>query len=200
MRSKLVPRCIRCRMLVPSCVCDWMPTFELDTRLVLIMHHRERSKASATAPLLGACLKNSEIRVHGLKDRPVDIGDLERPDRRVLFLFPSSAATVLTTEMLTADPRPVTLVVPDGNWRQASHMRRRLPAIGTAEPVRLAMGRQSSWQLRREVTDERLSTFEAVARALGLIESEAVEAALERFFEIMVAAALKDKASRRMNL
>ncbi len=197
MRSKQSPRCIRCRMHASLCLCEAIPTFDLSTRVVLVMHNLERAKTSATGPLALRCLANSELRVHGRKDRPLDLTALFTEERRVLSLFPTEGAPLLCAEFLAKDKRPVTLVVPDGNWGQALQMMRRIPGLPAAENVRLPMGERSRWTLRRQFREDGLSTFEAVARAVGIIESKAAEAAMEALFERMVKTVEKARGPRR---
>jgi DTW domain-containing protein YfiP len=150
------------------------------------MHHREIVKTTSTGPLALAALTNSELRIHGREDRPLDFRDLDRPDRRTLLLYPGDDAPTLSKGFLGRDSRPVTLVVPDGTWRQASRMGRRLPGLGHAEMVRLSDGLKTCWGIRREHHPQGLATFEAIARALGIIESTAVQAGLEELFRLMV--------------
>jgi DTW domain-containing protein YfiP len=80
----------------------------------------------------------------------------------------------------------VTLVVPDGSWRQAARMGRRLPGLEHAQMVRLPEGAQTRWGIRRENHAQGLATFEAVARALGIIESPVVQSGMEDLFRLMV--------------
>jgi DTW domain-containing protein len=185
-RSKRSERCRRCRMHLHLCICQWIPRYSLATRLVLVMHHREQAKPSATGPLALEALPNSEVRIHGHQDRPLDMGDLTVPERRTILLYPGDEVPILDRSFLDKDPRPVTLVVPDGNWRQAAKMGRRLPGLEHAEMVRLPEGSRTRWGIRRELHPEGLSTFEAIARALGIIESPAVQSGLEDLFNLMV--------------
>lgn len=185
-RSKRSERCQRCRMHVHRCICRSIPCYLLNTRLVLVMHHREQIKTTATGPLALEALLNSDLRIHGQKDLPLDLSDLNVPERRTLLLYPADDAPILSRNFLDQDNRPVTLVVPDGNWRQASRMGRRLPGLEHAEMVRLPEGPQTRWGIRREHHREGLATFEAIARALGIIESLDVQAAMEDLFSLMV--------------
>ena len=191
-RSKRSERCPRCRMHVPHCICRSIPRYDLDTRLVLVMHHREYIKTTATGPLALEALSNSELRIHGHKERPLDFSDLDVPDRRTLLLYPGDDVPVLSRSFLE-DNRPVTLVVPDGNWRQASRMGRRLPGLGHAEMVRLPEGPLTRWGVRREAHPHGLATFEAIARALGIIESPVVQAGMEDIFRLMVETTLRSR-------
>ena len=173
-------------MHVPLCICALIPRFDLATRLVLVMHKREEHKPTATGPLALLALPNSELRVHGHQEAPLDFGDLDAAGRRTLLLFPGEAATPLDADFVARDPRPVTLVVPDGNWRQAARMGKRLPGLAHAAMVRLPEGAPTRWGVRRELHEQGLSTFEAIARALGVLESPAVQAGLEELFDLMV--------------
>ena len=185
-RSKRSRRCPQCRMLVDLCICQLIPRYPLATRLVLVMHYRERVKTTATGPLALAVLPNSELRIHGEQDSPLDFSDLDIPERRTLLLYPGDDVPILSRSLLDKDNRPVTLVVPDGNWRQAARMGRRLPGLGHAEMVRLPEGPRTEWGVRREPHPEGLATFEAIARAIGIIESPAVQAGMEALFRLMV--------------
>jgi len=159
---------------------------DLATRLVVIMHRREHFKTSATASLAIESLPNSALWLHGYEDNLVDISSELVDDRRILLLFPSEEARILTPELVAEDPRPVTLVVPDGNWRQASKMSRRIPTLNGLDQVKLAPGPPSRYFLRSEPRAEGMATFEAIARAYGVLESVEVQRELEAVFEVMV--------------
>ena len=150
------------------------------------MHYRELPKTTATGPLALVTLPNSELRIQGLRDRILDFSDLATPERRTLFLYPADEAPVLSRSFLDQDPRPVTLVVPDGNWSQAARMGKRLPGLDHAEKVRLPEGPRTQWGIRHEPHPHGLATFEAIARAYGIIESPDVQAGMEELFHLMV--------------
>jgi DTW domain-containing protein YfiP len=155
------------------------------------MHHREWAKPTATGPLALAALSNSELRIQGYQEQPLDFRDLDTEQRRTLLLYPGEEAQVLSHDLLTKDPRPVNLVVPDGNWRQAARMGRRLPGLEHAAMVRLPEGAKTGWGVRKECHPEGLATFEAIARALGIIESAAVQESMEALFSLMVSRTLQ---------
>lgn len=190
-RSKRSERCPHCRLHTRLCICSEAPRLNLATRLILVMHHRERTKPTATGPLALAVLANSELRIQGNREQPLDFSDLDTVDRRTLFLYPGEGVPILSRSFLARDPRPVNLVVPDGNWRQAARMGRRLPGLEHAAMVRLPEGAQTAWGIRRECHPEGLATFEAIARALGIIESAEVQERMEELFHLMVARTLQ---------
>ena len=192
-RSKRSERCRRCRMLEHLCICKSIPRYPLETRIVLVMHRREYTKTTATGPLALEVLPNSELRIHGHQDCPLDFTDLNIPERRTLLLYPGNYVPILNRNFLDRDKRAVTLVVPDGNWRQAAKMGKRLPGLEQAEMVRLPEGPPTEWGLRKEHHAEGLATFEAIARALGIIESPSVQAAMEELFRLMVQTTLHSR-------
>ncbi len=186
-RSKRALRCERCRMHLQRCLCAVMPTFELSTCLCLVMHCRELKKPTATGPMARTILKNSELHVHGVPEAPLDLSPLFDQGRRVLVLFPAEEATPLDLLDREQDVRPITLVVPDGNWRQASRVPRRVKGLSHAELVTLPRGPETQWGIRRETKEGGLATFEAIARAFGIVESPRVQQEMERYFEKVVA-------------
>lgn len=159
------------------------------------MHRREWSKPTATGPLALNVLSNSELRIQGNRDQPLDFLDLKTDHRRTLLLYPGEDAQILNRAFLSVDSRPVNLVVPDGNWRQAARMGRRLPGLEHATMVRLPEGAKTGWGVRRESHPEGLATFEAIARAFGIIESPEVQETMERVFSLMVKRTLQARGA-----
>lgn len=196
-RSKIAQRCVRCRMHVECCLCADMPSLTLPTRLCLVMHCRELKKPTATGPMALSILTNSELFVHGDRDRPLSLHDLGATGRRVLVLFPDALATPLDQLDRTADQRSISLVVPDGNWRQASRVPRRVPGLERAELVTLPEGPATAWGVRRETKPGGLATFEAIARAMGLLESDTVRKVMQEYFEKMVRTTFKMRGVER---
>jgi DTW domain-containing protein YfiP len=178
-------RCLRCRMRPGLCVCDLIPQprIETRTRLVLIIHRFEDRKPTNTGRLAAECLANSETIVRGHESRPSP-PFVSAPGTQPLLLFPHEGATLLTE--LRKPTRPVTLIVPDGNWRQASKVRNRVPGLRDVPCVSLPAGAPSQYQLRTESREAGLATIEAIARAMCLLEGELVERALEVVFRAMV--------------
>mmetsp|Transcript_898 Transcript_898/g.1362 ORF Transcript_898/g.1362 Transcript_898/m.1362 type:complete len:228 (-) Transcript_898:102-785(-) len=170
--------------LICSCPQIMPPVLNLDTKLILIMHRYETIRRTATAPLATRCLTNHELYIHGYSDNCIDLTNLIRdPTRRTLLLYPGETARPLTHKLMSEDSRPVNLIVPDGSWRQAHRMAKRIPGLDQAELVTLPEGGpDTQWNLRREPKVGGLATFEAIARAYGILESANVQEKLEQFF------------------
>jgi DTW domain-containing protein YfiP len=174
-------RCKACMMHMSLCVCSLVPRLETRTRLVLVIHRAELRKPTNTGHLATAALVNSEVHVRGREgepSHPIEPCAGSRP----LLLFPHEGEA----EELRPQPGPVTLIVPDGNWRQASKVRARVPGLCDVPCVTLPPGPPSTYRLRSEAHPHGLATVEAIARAIGILESREVEDALERVFRAMV--------------
>jgi DTW domain-containing protein YfiP len=176
-------RCPRCRMHGSLCVCPLIPRIATRTRLVLVIHRIEARKPSNTGRLAVECLPNSEILVRGHTDAPTGPVATD-PDRDAVFLFPHEGAGSLAD--LARSSRPVTLIVPDGTWRQASKVRQRVPGLREIPCVSLPPDAPSVYRLRAEAHDHGLATIEAIARAMGILEGVHVRRALEHVFRAMV--------------
>jgi DTW domain-containing protein YfiP len=82
------------------------------------------------------------------------------------------------------------LIVPDGTWRQANRVRRRVPGLAGIQAVSLTSAQKSNYRLRRTHIGNRLATFEAIALALGILEGPAIEKHLLHVFRAIVDRAL----------
>jgi len=171
-------------MLADLCVCGLVPRRTLRTKLVLVIHHLEVKRQSNTGRLALAALDNLEIRLRGRRDQPLDLSDLLDPARRPLLLYPSADALPLDAACAAADERPVTLFVPDGTWNLARKIPLRQPELRDIPRVCLPFETPSEYRLRSAPHPHQLSTLEAIARALGVLDGAEVRADLERLFRV----------------
>jgi len=186
-RSKNAVRCLKCRLHAKDCICSIIPRLKLKTNIIVAMHHSEWIKTTASAPLFAlAAPDNCEIRLRGLKGIAFNDKDIVVPQRQTFLLYPRNNAQVLTRELIKQDPKPVTLIVPDGNWRQAAKITQREPVLSKLKTVVLPDMGPSKYKLRHEPKTGGLATFEAIARALKIIEGESVYQELDKIFVEMV--------------
>lgn len=162
-------RCLRCRMHGSLCICALIPRVETRTRLLLVLHRREERKTTNTGRLGTLCLPNSETVVRGHEHRPSNPLVLP-PGTQPVLLFPAEDAGPIAP--FARSERPVTLIVPDGTWRQASKVRGRVPGLRDVPCVTLPPGKPSHYHLRVDAHEHGLATLEAIARALGILEGE----------------------------
>ncbi len=174
--------CTGCRLRREECVCGQAPRLCISTRLIVIIHAKEWRRTTNTGHFARLAIKDAEVRLHGSPRRKVSSAGIAAA-ASTLVLFPGRGAGTLSAESIAALPRPLTLLVPDGNWNQAQHMMRRLPMLRQALPVRLAGSTLDLDGLRRNHCDGRMSTFEAIAQALGILEGHETRDHLLKFFD-----------------
>ncbi len=196
-RKKRHERCPACQMHIELCFCAEVPTLESAARVVMVMHRRELYKPTNTGRLALLSLSDIHLELRGDIAGPMDLTPHQSPERRSLVLFPREDAVLLDQAFLDADPRPVTLFVPDGTWAQARRAVRRDEILRNATAIQLAPGPPSRYRLRREHLPEGLATAEALARALRVIDGPAVADALESLFDTLVASCIASRSHRK---
>jgi DTW domain-containing protein YfiP len=168
------------------CLCSSLPTIEARNRLCLVLHRNEARKTTNTGSLAARCLRDSEVLVHGRAGEEA-LSPWSRSGNEItrgLLLYPCDEAETLGPEH--AAEGPLRLVVPDGNWRQASKMTRRIEWMAALPRVMLPESSATRYRLRFEPKAGGLATMEAIARAFGLLEGSEVQEQLEEVFRKMV--------------
>lgn len=199
--SALVNHCEACRLHREFCICAHAPHLSITTRLVVIIHAKEWRKSTNTGHLARLALKNGDIRLHGLPHQTVSSEGIDAASSSTLVLYPGRGAHALTSQSIAALVRPLTLLVPDGNWNQAKNMMRRVPMLRQAHPVRLDGPSLDLHCLRRNRYADRMSTFEAIAQALGIIEGRETEDHLVEFFrQVLLRMTRSSRRHRRLTV
>jgi DTW domain-containing protein YfiP len=150
-------------------MCSEIPTIATRTRIVIVRHRNEKFRSSNTGRLAHLALPNSAI--------------IEHPGELVVapeawLLFPEGTDTPA--------PPPPELIVLDASWSQARRMYRKLAVLRGLPILRLPDEPVPVARLRESPGPGRVSTIEAIARALRLLEGDEVAAPLERLFAVAV--------------
>lgn len=171
-------------MHLTLCICDRIPRLATRSRLALLLHHREVGKPTNTGRLAASCMPNSSVTVFGERDVVAALPAIGA-DEQPLLLYPADDAVSIAEY---AHGKPVVLFVPDGSWRQAHKMRRRIAGLAEVPCVTLPDAGRTTYRLRSENREGGLATLEAIANAFGILEPDgaAIEAAMLEVFRIMV--------------
>jgi DTW domain-containing protein YfiP len=149
-----------------------------------VIHAKELKRTTNTGRLALNALVNSEMRIRGHQDREaLDLTDLLLPQYRTFLFFPSDEAIELDAKLVEQDHLPIQLIVPDGNWRQASKVHYRHHELKHVQRVKITAPDFSEYHLRAEHMPEGMATLEAIAHGLGVIEGEQVKADLMRLYQ-----------------
>lgn len=186
------PRCRGCGLHEPLCACADCPLVWLRTRVLVIQNHHERGKPTNTGRLATLALSNSQLCDYGARGRAFDPSPLRGQACTLVFHRDEPQATLSPeTSPVGADGR--TLVFLDGTWAQCSRMSRRIEAVRELPCLALPEGPPPPWRGRRETHAARMSTMEAILRALELFEGTDAVAPVRRWFDLVSARLLAMK-------
>lgn len=192
--ESLFGRCKKCNLQNRVCICDREPRIDTKIPLHLVIHFKETKRPSNSGLLAARCIKPSYVYKRGdpsLKSADVDF---KLGETQPLLLFPAPGAVLLSQEYAQSFSKPVSLIVPDGNWNQASRMPKRIASLKDVPRVVLPLGEEPEFRLRREdAKPEGLSTLDAIARAYKLLGEDHVHDELLKIFRIMAIRTLWSK-------
>jgi DTW domain-containing protein YfiP len=151
------------------------------TRVVIVRHHLEQHRSSNSGRLAHFALPNSEIVDHGGRGGPAVLPPLDG----AYLVYPIG-------EPVTAPPTPLPkqLVFLDATWSQARRMFRKIDALRGLPILHLPYEEAHIVRMRAAPTAGHVSTIEAIARALRLLEGDAVARPLEELFNAAVGRAI----------
>jgi len=190
-------RCARCGLRLELCLCAELRPLRARTAVHFLMHWREQSKPSNTVRLARCLLTNSSVtlRGHPVSDGPTISQRVSGlPAGRCLLLFPSEHAIDLRSfSAVSEDEEPWQLLVPDGTWPQARRLLRKESALAQVPQVTVPLSLRR-YALRRTTSPGLLSTLEAVAAALSILESDQIADQLLQKFELWQHRALASRS------
>jgi DTW domain-containing protein len=163
------PSCARCRRPLVVCFCSYLHTLITRTRVLLLQHPRERRMGVGTARLAHLALPNSSLLVGvDFSDDP-QVASVLADAAPAYVLFPGAGAADVAD--LPRD-RALTLVVLDGTWAHARKLLTRNPALAALPRAAFTPARKSGYRIRRQPADHCVSTIEALAEVLAVIEPD----------------------------
>lgn len=161
------------------CWCAHLPSIPTRTRVVILQHPRERHMPIGTGRMASLCLQGASLH-HGVDfegDAAVQ-ALLADPERPAALLWPGEGAVDLA---VSPPAGPITLVAVDGTWSQAKKVVRVNPSLRALPRYAFAPPAPSAYRIRREPRDDYVSTIEALAHVLTLLEGDRFGAMLAPF-------------------
>ena len=150
------------------------------TAFLVVRHGRETWKTSNTARIALLALTRGRLLPYSVPGEPFDAEALQAPD--TWLLYPGADAAPVGT------PPPRQVVVIDGSWSQARRMVHRLPQLRGMPRLSLPPPQPGRKRLRQPPHADGMSTLEAIAEAVALLEGEEVAAPLHTLHERMLRA------------
>lgn len=163
--------CDKCQYSAVTCLCDDLVTVQNQLNIIILQHPSELKITKNTAKLLNLCLKRCTL-VQGESDKdfkildtlPVTTTALLYPDHDAILLDKINSDTKLFCEQLTH------LLVLDGTWKKAFKIMQLTPKLNEFKKVSFASVPANRYRIRKAPRADSLSSLEAVAHSLMLIE------------------------------
>ena len=178
-------RCPRCARPWRVCLCGALPAAQLESRtqIILFTHPKEAKRALGTGPLLQLCLKRVvKLVAKEFPDPEKDPNFHQQLKAQPLLLYPGRDAVELSrTET------PLSLILIDARWDQARIMLNRSEWLKRLPRATIPF-QQSGYMWRRQPAPGCVSTLEAAAEALRILEphGQQLKSALLQPFQKMV--------------
>jgi DTW domain-containing protein YfiP len=191
------PLCVRCLRAGSVCLCDSIRPFDTTFQVVLLQHPKERKNSIGTARFTHLTLKSSRLIAGAEFDSNEEVNAiLDDPKNYPVTLFPGEAAANIALErdaFLTSIPegRRLVIFVVDGTWSQARGMLRKSSRLLALPRVSFTIDIPSQYKVRKQPSEFCLSTVEAVARLVKLLDPAAPSESLILTFALMVDAQLE---------
>ncbi len=202
-RGATVERCEACQLAQAWCICPWRVRVRVQTEFALILHRDEVFKPTNSGRLLddlfpGRCHSYEWSR---REPHPDLIARLRNSARTVGILFPpreDRQVHLIGNDRLPA-VKPLTVVVLDGTWRQASRMLRLSPWLAQLPLLSIGGVQASGYQVREAPVAGQLATAEAVARVLAAEGELEAASTLQDYFRVFSDHSLASRQQRPVN-
>jgi len=172
--------CQDCYRPCEVCWCKYLPSppITCKTKVIVLQHPRESRRAIRTCRILELGLRPGSCLVFEgtsfLCENSTVSSMLNQPN--TFLLYPGKGAICLNNFCLVKDVQEsgdaITLVLLDGNWREAKAILRNSPLLQQLPRLTLKDGEPSEYVVRSQPALGGLSTLEAAARAIEVLEQQ----------------------------
>jgi len=172
--SRLV--CNRCQYSQQTCVCDAINIINNNLKIIILQHPNEVKASKNTAHLVKLTLANCEIHIGEQDDDFVFLNSL--PSESTAILYPSENAVLLdndkTSNVQFATTSLKQLIVIDGTWKKAFKIMQLTKGLKRFKHISFKQLPQNRYIIRKAPRADSLSTLEAVAYSLQLLDHEPI--------------------------
>ncbi len=198
-RGKSVIRCEVCQMASFACMCAWRPKLQSRCEFILLMHRIEVFKPTNTGRLIADVLpEQTHVFCWSRTEPAKDLLALLRDDnRRCFIVFPASSDSNANVagkagrkiyNKIPDNEKIPTFILLDGTWKQSGrmfHLSRWLDDVGCISLSDVLLRDYvKSYAMRKSHQDNYLSTAEAAALCLQLIDEQKNSAVLLNYFQL----------------
>ncbi|WP_284192893.1 tRNA-uridine aminocarboxypropyltransferase [Vibrio zhanjiangensis] len=164
--------CPECQLRY-NCICEYLPSIEINAHIALLMHENELTRDTNTGQWL---LKSTQTTSQHIwqRKRPCSrlMALITHPNYQPLLLFPEKHSQLINNAIWLSQSqgkKPLFIII-DGTWQEARKIVRKSPWLNDIPKVHIKTSRPSSYQLRRNQELGNLCTLEVgaeIIQALG---------------------------------
>jgi DTW domain-containing protein YfiP len=168
--------CQQCARIQRLCLCSRVTPFEIEPRIILLVHPREYSRTTGTARIVNQSIRHSRIfRGYGeeFDHDPRLRSVLEDPHLRVVLLYPgpdslnlSECSDETLRSRIPDDGKRLVVLIVDGTWSSAKRMIRTSAVLSRVPKISFQVESPSRFRFKRQPREFCLSTVEATALLL----------------------------------
>lgn len=141
--------------------------------VIILQHPLEQRQTKGTARLLHLCLQNSQI-LSGEVFAPETLNSFLLDGKHNVLLYPAGPDHPSVSALPCDRPAETCrLVVLDGTWRKSRKLLHLNPLLAQLPRVQLPGNLHSGYRIRKAQAEHQLSTLEATAQALSMLENNA---------------------------
>ncbi|MDQ2043748.1 DTW domain-containing protein [Pseudoalteromonas sp. 20-92] len=161
--------CTHCNFALNTCICDAITNINNKVTVIILQHPSEEKTAKNTAKLLNLCLTDCQI-IKG--ENNDDFAILKTlPISSTVLLYPNENAINLDDNAEQPSVKNIThLIVVDGTWKKAYKILQLTTLLNQFKTVSFKQLPKNRYAIRKAPRADSLSTLEAVAHSLFLIE------------------------------
>lgn len=162
------PSCPKCHYPVKACLCESIEQVEISTELIILQDPSEVGHAKNSVRLLSLVIPDTQVVVG---ETPDDFSQLQRQlnasAKPIYLVYPCDESQ--NAAKVNFDSGAIILLL-DGTWRKAYKLLQLNPWLLQYPALHLDLESASNYTIRKASRSDSLSTLEAVAMMLNIIE------------------------------
>ena len=166
--------CEHCQYPLNTCICDAVIRVNCDCHVSILQDPTETKHAKNTARLAQLLLPNAVVHVGQMPQDFTAVMDHMKRHPKTLLVYPSDSAVSLTDKSVDWSAYRHILVL-DGTWRKAKKMWLSNPWLHSLYSCSIAPQQGSAYHIRKRPDEKSLSTLEAIAATLNVIDNVPLE-------------------------
>ncbi len=162
------PVCSKCAYPKNACLCASIRPLSTEIELIILQDPSEVKQAKSSVKLMQAVCDKLQVFVGETSDDFVELqGYLAKQSKPILLLYPSECSQSLNE---FSQSQSVILLLLDGTWKKAYKLLQLNPWLHQFHAVHLNLDSPSNYTIRKAKRSDSLSTLEAAAMAIQILE------------------------------